>query len=128
MNTWIAGLIMLFFSALSYGADYKVFWRCQDDHLEAFDVYEMNDKKIDLFLNYVEDGKKEFISSPINLKSVVDLPTSFNQEDFLMLGDNKRVFMNCVGQVVLSPHYPQAKVIFDVRRNAHSCPFIPSDC
>ncbi|MDI9819477.1 MULTISPECIES: hypothetical protein [unclassified Legionella] len=122
-------LVLLFLSIVSYADKYKVFWRCADGHLEAIEPHENNaDKEIQLVLNYMPKSGKEFSFSPIDSKSLADLPAWLNHEDFLMLGSKNRLYMVCVGQVVLSPHYPQGKVVFDARRNAYGCPLIPEGC
>ncbi|WED43970.1 hypothetical protein [Legionella cardiaca] len=129
MKNGILASSLLLFTVTGWAVDYKVFWRCSDNHLEAMDVYEKNDKKSHILLNYIkEENNKEVLSSPISVKSLVDLPSNFNHDNFLMLGNDSHVFMNCVGQVNINPHDIHGKVVFDVRKNAHGCPLIPKDC
>lgn len=112
-----------------YADDYKAFWRCTDGHLEAIEKQAvLNDEKVDLFINYIQAVSTTLRSAPISLKSVVDLPSHFNQDNFVSLGLKDQWFLNCVGQVVLNPNYPEGKLVFDVKRNSYSCPLIPESC
>ncbi|KTD11271.1 hypothetical protein [Legionella jamestowniensis] len=128
MKTYIIVLILTCFTAVGWTAEYKVFWRCGDKHLEALDPHINNDQKVNLFLNYFNEGTNKLLSSPINLKSLVQLPGEFNSSNFLALSKGQQIFMNCIGQVTLRPHDIQGKVVFDVLRNSYGCPFIPKRC
>jgi hypothetical protein len=128
MRIWATILTGLLLSSIGYTMEYKVFWRCQEGRFEALDLHPYNDKKVDLFLTYIEGKKKELTYSPISVKSLVELPAYFNSANFLMLSNGKRVFMNCVGQVILTAHHHEGRVIFDVRRHAYQCPLIPKGC
>lgn len=129
MRSYIAALIITFATSSLYAEEYKVYWRCSDKHLEALEARGVfNGSQIDLYVHYALQGENLFQASPVNVKSMVNLPLSFNHENFLILGDKTKLLLNCVGQIVLSPHYPQGKLVFDVNRNAYSCPLIPKDC
>ncbi|ASQ45574.1 hypothetical protein [Legionella clemsonensis] len=128
MRIYIIALLLSCITAMGWSAEYKVFWRCGDNHLEALDPHTNNDRKVNLFLNYFNEGTKELVSAPINLKSLTQLPADFNHQNFLALSEGNQVFMNCIGQVILRPHDMQGTVVFDVLRNAYSCPFIPKSC
>lgn len=129
MRSYIAALIIIFATPILYAEEYKVYWRCSDKHLEALEAQGVfNEKPIDLYVHYVSQGENLFQASPVSVKSVVNLPLSFNHENFLILGDKTKLLLNCVGQIILSPHYPQGKLVFDVNRNAYGCPLIPKDC
>lgn len=121
-------ILLMLITSMSWSMDYKAFWRCRDNHLEALDVYLSNDKKANLRLSYIDQDKKEVLSSPINLKSLIDLPPSMGQKNFLILSDENHIFLNCVGQVDIDPHDLLGKIVFDVQRNAFKCPLIPKDC
>ncbi len=118
----------MLYATFGWSVDFKVFWRCSDTHLEAIDVYQSNDKQANLFLNYIDQAKRALFSSPINVKSLAELPSNFDEQTFLMLGNEDHIFVNCVGQVNLNPHDLQGKVVFDVHRNAFNCPLIPKGC
>ncbi|CEK11068.1 hypothetical protein [Legionella hackeliae] len=128
MRRNIVGLLLLCIATVGWTAEYKIFWRCSDKHLEALDFHSSNDKKVNLFLNYFNQNSQELHSSPISLKSFAELPPNLNQDSFLMLSDGNYIFMNCVGRVTLLPHDIQGKVVFDASKNAYSCPFVPKDC
>ncbi|WP_019217241.1 hypothetical protein [Legionella tunisiensis] len=129
MRSYIAALIIIFATPSLYAEEYKVYWRCSDKHLEALEAQGVfHEKPIDLYVHYPLQSGSLFQASPINVRSIVNLPLSFNHENFLILGDKTTLLLNCVGQIILSPHYPQGKLVFDVNRNAYSCPLIPKDC
>lgn len=129
MRIHIAVVAIMLFTSIGYADNYKAYWRCKDEHIEAIEPHEiLDDKKIDLYVYYTLSNEQTLHSSPLGLKSLVNLPSNFNHEKFLMLGSKEQWFMNCVGQVVLSPHYPQGKIVFNVHRNAYGCPLIPKDC
>lgn len=121
----ILGLICL----PGYATEYKAFWRCADNHLAALEAHgELAGEDIRYYISYNLSDETQWHSFPLTLKSTVDLPASFEQENFVMLGGKKGGLMNCVGRVVTSSPSPQGRLVFDVRRNAYSCPLIPKDC
>nr|HAT8713473.1 hypothetical protein [Legionella jordanis] len=128
MKLWFAGLSLLMLSNLASAVEYKIFWNCQDHHDEALELTVKNDKKINLFINYLSEGNKEIASTAIDVKSLVNLPDNFNQDKFVILGDDQKLYLNCIGQVVPDPKYPQGIIEFNVRTHAYQCPFIPKGC
>lgn len=116
------------FSTQLMAQEFKVFWRCADNHLEAVEPQSnYKGRAIDLYINYAK--KNDALNySAINKQSMVELPQDLQHGDYLMLGDKGEWLMNCVGQIVVSEHYPYPKVVFDVQKNAFSCPLIPADC
>ncbi len=122
-------LIMGLICSYSFAVEYKAFWRCADNHLEALEAHgELAGEEIHYYISYNFADESQWHSFPLTLKSTVDFPASFEHEDFVMLGGKKGGLMNCIGQVVVPNHSPQGKLVFDVRRNAYSCPLIPKGC
>ncbi|MDP1603302.1 MAG: hypothetical protein Q8M03_08560 [Legionella sp.] len=123
-------IIGLFFLAVTaYADEYKSFWRCGDGHLEALEPTAiLKGQKIDVFINYIIPGERTLKTAPMGLKSMVTLPTALKQGNFLMLGSNKEALLNCVGEIVINPNYHEGKLVFDVKKQALSCPLIPEGC
>lgn len=108
----------------------KVYWRCADNHLLAMEPKVIaNGKSHNLYVNFSSEEIDSINYAKIGPRAMVELPGDIMPGSYFMLGGKGQWAMNCVGK--LHPHkgrYHQNQLIFDVKRNAYGCPFIPKTC
>jgi len=129
MKKLLAIVVLFMMTQVVQAQQVKVYWRCANKHLEVVDHQTtIKGQKIALYVNYQATNENGLNDSPISKTSMVELPNDVASDAYIMLGVKGQWFMNCVGQIVQSPHHPQPKLVFDVSKNAYSCPLIPKSC
>ncbi|KTC94174.1 hypothetical protein [Legionella erythra] len=129
MKTALSAFILTIFSAWAFADDYKAYWRCEDGHLEAMEAHaKLNGQDTPLYIHYQSTKQTALESTPISLRSLVSMPVSTQHSDFVVLGSKRQWLLNCVGEVHHNPVYHHGNLIFNVARNAYSCPLIPQEC
>jgi len=129
MKKLLAIVAMFMVTQVIQAQPVKVYWRCANKHLEVVEHQTtIKGQKIDLYVNYQATNDKGLNDGPISKKGMVDLPNDVANDAYIMLGVKGQWFMNCVGQIIQSPHHPQPKLVFDVSKNAYGCPLIPQSC
>ena len=130
--------LSLSFAKTTYEPHYYSSYRlCIDGHLEEISPYSFfHDKVHRLSINYFYPNDNPHRSvmtflkaSRISLKTrQVKFPSALPLNDYLILSDSQRWFLNCVGSVVFNPNEKTPKLIFDVTHNSYDCPLAPASC
>ena len=142
MKQFVLALLWFISTSLSYAFSvdphyYNSYWLCSDKHLEPIQPYSLlHDKANRISINYFLPNFGEnkhpitFLkTSRISIKGKrVKFPVALNPGDHIMLSDDRRWYLTCVGTVVLKPQEAEATLLFDVTKNSYQCPFVPSSC